>query len=288
MTRRIAAALAALALLPALLAAGSAAAEGALRGYSKEDGYIYVTLGEYPQKIDGGEPSPENAAKWKKDFRDREEAAKKAARENTEYTDPLDGREPEREPILWRVLSADEEKIYLYSEYILFASPVHQNQKEFVSFKGDFRLTELHGKLNGEFLETAFTEAERGLLLETEELGTVFLASNKELGNKALGFGTNKSRKAWATEYAVRITGAFVYKPAVGQHTPYWTRTASTSDKKHNCCIKQDGDIGRINCITLNEGARPAVYLKPEGWTITGGSGTFEDPYTLTAEEQGT
>ncbi|MBR3066696.1 MAG: hypothetical protein IKG77_02985, partial [Prevotella sp.] len=44
----------------------------------------------------------------------------------------------------------------------------YKNQKEFVSFKGDFRLTELHGKLNGEFLETAFTEAERGLLLETE------------------------------------------------------------------------------------------------------------------------
>lgn len=264
----------------------AAAAEGELRGYSKEEGYIYVTLGKYPQTIDGGKPSPENAAVWKKDFRDREEAAKKANREKTDYTDPLADRDIEPEPILWRVLSADAEKIYLYSEYILFASPVNSSDKEFIGFKGDFRLTELHGKLNGEFLEAAFTEAERELLLDTEELGTVFLPSNKELGSKTMGFGTNKSRKAWATEYAVRITGAFVYKPAVGQHTPYWTRTASTSDKKHNCCIKQEGDIGRINCITLNEGVRPAVYLKPGGWKTAGGSGTFDDPYMLVSGEE--
>jgi len=280
MIRKIAAALLALALLT-----GTAAAEGELRGYSKEEGYVYVTLGQYPQTIDGGKPSPENAAIWKKDFRDREEAEKKAKREKTEYTDPLADREIDPEPILWRVLSTDEEKIWLYSEYILFASPVNSSDKDFIGFKGDFRLTELHAKLNGEFLEAAFTEDERELLEDTEELGTVFLLSNKELGNKSLGFGTNKSRKAWATEYAVRITGAFVYKPAVGQHTPYWTRTASTSDKKHNCCIKQEGDIGRINCITLNEGARPAVYLKPEGWQITGGSGTMDDPYMLAKEE---
>ena len=43
-------------------------AEGGLRGYTKSDGYVYVTLGQYPQTADGGV-----------------------------------------EPILWRVLTVDEE-----------------------------------------------------------------------------------------------------------------------------------------------------------------------------------
>ena len=31
-----------------------ASAEDALRGYSKEDGYVYLRLGRYPQTADGG------------------------------------------------------------------------------------------------------------------------------------------------------------------------------------------------------------------------------------------
>ena len=56
-------------LAAALLAAASlAAGESALRGYSKEDGYVYLRLGQYPQTADGG-----------------------------------------IEPILWRVLTTDDE-----------------------------------------------------------------------------------------------------------------------------------------------------------------------------------
>ena len=66
--------------LPALLLAalllmmGAAAGEDALRGYTKEDGYVYLHLGQYPQTADGGV-----------------------------------------EPILWRVLTVDDEKAYLIS-----------------------------------------------------------------------------------------------------------------------------------------------------------------------------
>ena len=67
-------------LLAVLMLMSAAAGESALRGYNKEDGYVYLRLGQYPQTEDGG-----------------------------------------IEPILWRVLTVDDEKAYLLSEYILFA-----------------------------------------------------------------------------------------------------------------------------------------------------------------------
>ena len=55
MIRRWASVLVCFVLCAALLT-GTAGAEADLRGYSKEDGYVYVTLGQYPQVIDGGSP----------------------------------------------------------------------------------------------------------------------------------------------------------------------------------------------------------------------------------------
>ena len=69
--------------------AGAEEAETILRGYSKAEGYVYLSLGEYPQTAEGGV-----------------------------------------EPILWRVLTADGEKAYLLSEYILFARSMHTSLKE--------------------------------------------------------------------------------------------------------------------------------------------------------------
>ena len=63
-----------IALMLALPVAGCAEAE-ALRSYNQEDGYVYVTLGRYPQKADGTVL-----------------------------------------PILWRVLTVDDERAYLCSE----------------------------------------------------------------------------------------------------------------------------------------------------------------------------
>ena len=44
--------------LAALLPVLASGEEGLLRGYSREEGYVYLTLGEYPQTEDGGGISP--------------------------------------------------------------------------------------------------------------------------------------------------------------------------------------------------------------------------------------
>ncbi len=227
-------------------------AESALRGYQKGDGYVYVTLGQCPQDEDGG-----------------------------------------IEPILWRVLSVEDGKAYLLSEYVLEARPIHSDYQEYANkptnskkpgFDGDFTKTEMSIYLCGAFAESSFTEAERAMLTPHEEFGLFFLASSADLKNKAYGFTDNESRKAWGTAYAL-ANGLFKYGSQRGGHSPYWTRTQSTTDARHACCTKSKGELGRINVITLDEGMRPACLLNVGSAVISGGSGTKDDPYTLAPAE---
>lgn len=274
-------------LLAALLLAGTAAGEGELRPYSEEDGYTYVTFGRYFQSMDGGVPDDgEITWSWRKLYRDWEVATRKELKLKTH--DPIDPPDPgplDPDPILWRVLSVDEEKVYLMSEYILFASPVHPSMKEYRETGKDFGTTALSVKLNGEFAEAAFTQEELAALLPFGTLGKVFLPSAEDLKNRDMGFNSKKpnTRKAWATEYAIRVTGAIVYRIAVGNHTPYWLRDQADSDARHCRATKQDGAVGHLHCDAADVGARPVVYLSAGGYSIAGGSGTKEDPYQLTA-----
>ena len=67
------------ALLALVLLMSSAAAEGELRGYSGEDGFIYVTFGQYFQSIDGGIPDDgKQAWQWSVQVKTERKAAKKA------------------------------------------------------------------------------------------------------------------------------------------------------------------------------------------------------------------
>ncbi len=247
-----------------------AAAEeaGTLRGYDKDSKtYTYVLFGQYPQEIDGGNPDDGTQTwQWRAEHQKKE---------------TIDESRIRTTPILWRVLAADEEKVFLCSEYVLFASPMHSDYPEYVKEKGRFEKTELYAKLNGPFADIAFTEEEKGMLVQDAEGGTVSLLTAANLNDKSLGFGTNKARKARATEYAIRVTGAFVYRIQMGNHSPYWVQDQSSSDPRHARCTKQEGTIGRINVITEDEGARPVIWLRSGSYTLESGSGTREDPYVV-------
>lgn len=235
-------------LLLAMLCLCSAAfGEETLRGYDKKDGYVYLTLGTFPQTKDG-----------------------------------------EELPILWRVLSVEDGKAYILSEYVLEARRIHGDYQEYANkptnkkkpgFDGDFAQTELSLYMNGEFM-SHFTDGELLLTIPHETMGTFFLVSAEDLKNKDLGFGTNQSRKGWGTEYAIE-NGLFVYQPKFGKHSPYWTCDQSTSDARHARCTKDEGELGRINVITEDEGMRPACYLDMAKVVIASGTGTMEDPFTL-------
>lgn len=223
-----------------------------IRGWDKEQGYVYLTLGTFPQTKEG-----------------------------------------ERLPILWRVVTVEDGRAYLLSEYVLEARRIHGDYKEFANkpthktkpgFDGDYTQTEMALYLNGEFMQN-FTEGELALIAPDAEMGCFFLLSADDLKNKDYGFVSNESRKAWGTDYA-KENGLFVYRVARGSHSPYWTRTQSTSNKQGMRCIKSQGEIGYINVITEDEGLRPACWLDTSKVVILSGTGTKEDPFVLdTAQE---
>ena len=239
-------------LLLALMCLSAAAFAEDLRGWSKADGYVYLTLGEFPQ-TEGG------------------------------YV----------EPILWRVLSVDAQKAYILSEYVLEARRIHGDYNEYANkpthkkipgFEGDYTQTEMAQYLNGDFTAN-FTIGEIGQITPDETYGMFFLLSGDDLKNKAYGFTSNESRKAWGTEYALN-NGLFKYMANRGSHSPYWTRTQSTSNIQGARCIKSKGEIGYINVITEDEGLRPACWLDTSKVVILSGTGTKEDPFVLdTAQE---
>ena len=277
---KLAAALVLFTLLPAF--AATASGEGGLRGYTKEDGYVYLHLGRYPQTADGGV-----------------------------------------EPILWRVLTTDDEKAYLLSEYILFARALHNNRNEYAKFKGDFAQTELCHYLNTTFAEEAFSEEEMSMLLPCENYGKVFLITREDMKNREIGLGAWTSKKdptlkqieenpavrAWGTEWAIQNNGydpaeypdpkakvrnstdtanitlgekrLYVFQAKYGACSPYWGRSPSTTDKRQAVCTKDGGQVGRIEVGRDNEGVRPALYLAEGSYRIVSGTGTKDDPFEI-------
>ena len=195
------------------------------------------------------------------------------------------------EPIVWRVLRVADGQAYCVSEYVLINHRIHPDDREYIAFGGNFRMTEMWTFLNTEFAAEAFTEAELQVLCDTEEFGRLFLLSRQDLGDRSLGFGTNRSRKAWGTPWALaQMTyneehhrteqALFRYGRSYGGHSPYWTRTQGNNGYSANC-TKQEGQIGWIRVVVQNEGCRPACLMLLDAFTVAGGTGTLEDPFVL-------
>ena len=182
----------------------------------------------------------------------------------------------------------EDGKALLLSEYVLEARPLHGDYKEYANkptnkskpgFSGDFTQTDMAKYPNGDFAAN-FTIGEIGQIAPDETYGMFFRLSSDDRKNAAYGFVDNESRKAWGTEYAL-ANGLFKYMANRGSHSPYWTRTQSSSNLQGARCIKSKGEIGYINVITEDEGMRPACWLNLELVNILSGAGTMEDPFIL-------
>ena len=167
-------------------------------------------------------------------------------------------------PILWRVLSADGKQAYMVSEYILFAHRVDPNCypiNKSTSMYGGWDTSELFNELNGDFVKTAFTEAERGALVTMADGGTVSLLDAQDVKNKKLGFTAEKLRQAQSTAYA-KANGLFVYQGAK-QYSPYWLRTRSESKDYAQRKVQDDGKLGYISVEVSDVGLRPVTHQDP-------------------------
>ena len=185
----------------------------------------------------------------------------------------------ETAPLLWRVLSVQENEALLLSEYVLGNHCVHSVYEDYVDFGGAWNKTDMFRFLNETFLPQAFTEGEMALLLTDEELGTIFLPSSEEISSKAYGFVNDKARMGKGTPYAL-ANGLFKYST---KFSPYWTRTQSTTLISGARCTKVKGNVGYIRVVVENVGWRPALRLDLVAAKITAGEGTLESPFQVTS-----
>jgi hypothetical protein len=192
------------------------------------------------------------------------------------------GENGETEPILWRVLTTGENEVLLLSEYILGNHCVHAVYEDYVDFGGVWKLTDMYDFLNDTFMPKAFSGAEQAVLLNSEELGTVFLPASEDLSNKAYGFLGNKSRMGKGTAYAL-ANGLFKYST---KFSPYWTRTQSTTLISGARCTKVSGGLGYIRVVVENLGWRPACRVKLDAAKIASGEGTLDSPFVLSLKER--
>lgn len=183
------------------------------------------------------------------------------------------------EPILWRVLAADEDTVFLVSEYVLLNHRIHYDDAAYERNGGDFRTTEMYAYLNGAFL-SCFTGEERALLTADADGALVTLLSRDDLNNKAYGFTGDYARRGMPTAYALQ-NGLFEYSNG---SSPYWTRTQSSSHAYGCVCTKQNGNMGYIRVVVQNEGCRPAITLNAGLLAIASGSGTLTDPFEVTSQ----
>ncbi len=268
------------ALLCALCISGSAMAADLsdIRGYVKGEDYQILELGTYPYEADGTVA-----------------------------------------PLKWRVLFTENNVATLITEYVI---DVHQ-----VILTADFETTQTHryrpfytfaesdlyAYLNGEMLDTMCSEQDfRDDLAETEN-GRLFIFTNLEYMNEDYGFphtkaGTTveqpgqtvvpaaKRRMAVGTPWAKAHT---LYENWTGRNkrlyvdvngcSPYWTATMRRNDGKgvYLGIIGKNGHISWSGYGSVHIGVRPAVRIDLNGYTVTGGSGTLEDPWRLEKEGSG-
>lgn len=258
--------------LAAVFWIASAGSEDILRGYSSENGYVYVKFGSYPQRIDGGiVGDPGQTWVWRTQYSKNKGSL-------------LSILTLDKEPIVWRVLSVNDGRAFLCSEYILFSSYLDKDKGKYAEYEGDFPFTDLSKLLNGDFLQYAFTESERGLIVPDDYYGNIYLLSAEELKDKTLGFGAESKRNAWSTEVAVRVYGTYIYQKESKCVSPYWTRTPS-QNKGAGIRVKQGGKMGYYSCMYEECGVRPVINIRQGGYRIVSGNGTIEDPFVIESKE---
>ncbi len=191
------------------------------------------------------------------------------------------GENGEVMPIVWRVLSSDSDRVYLYSEYILEARRIDPVPRPYAGWEK----SELYEYLNNAFKNECFTALEQSaLVLSLDDNALVTLPTIDDIRNKAYGFVDNKSRQSRSTEYA-KANGLYVYSGNI-KYSPYWSKTPSENHPYAHRRIMDDGKTGYICVEVKNLGMRPAIYVNPQVLDIQGGEGTLDAPYALVVKEQ--
>ncbi|HHV13438.1 MAG TPA: hypothetical protein GXX75_24495 [Clostridiales bacterium] len=178
------------------------------------------------------------------------------------------------EPILWRVLEVAEDSILLLSEYGLICKNYNDTYDNVT-----WETSTLRAWLNGEFLETAFTNQEKRAIQDTlvknevnknyntsggnDTVDKVFLLSYEEAQNNAYGFQSGVSNKSKSRQ--MRLTEAALlegYTNKDNGNTCWWLRSPGITNQ-YAAYVFSVGSITDSYYVgRRNDAVRPVIRLK--------------------------
>lgn len=178
----------------------------------------------------------------------------------------------DKAPVLWRVLSNENGRLYLLSEYVLDAKPAQETG----NYQG-FEDSTLAQWLNSNFISAAFTEEEAQALL-TQDIGfQVSLPSAKDLRNEDYGFLRDADRVTTGTPYALS-KGAEAYRSG---EVSFWISDASQSSKDSQRRVMEKGSMGYSRATVRTIGIRPAIMIDLANLDVISGEGSQKAPFAL-------
>ena len=229
-------------------------AQAEIRGYEKDQGYVYLQLGEYPYESDGAV----QPVLWRVlDVQDNQ------ALLLTEYIIDTD-----------QVIFETDQKVIKKHSYRRIKS---------------FEESDLFPKLSGEYLDRLLGEDPlRGALVQQENGAYIFLLTDEEFMNPEYGFAHARwaewprrirSHEAQGTPYAVKQRG--LYKDRKNGMSPYWVNAIKNEKDYKLQIVGYNGHLSYGAYTRVNIGLRLSLELDLNKVQITGGEGTEQAPYTL-------
>ena len=203
-------------------------------------------------------------------------------------------------PVLWRVLSVENGRALLLTEYVLDAKQIIFETDQKIIEKHSFRRidtyaeSDLYAWLNTDGLDTLLGQDPlRGALVEDPDLGFLHPLTRDQYLDPSLGFSSNPwgeeinahpDRQAVSTPYA-RTKNLFVHN--ANRKSPYWCVAIKDPAGYKFGLVGYNGHIswGAYTNIKVG-GLRLALELDLTGLAVFSGSGTKEDPFLLVCAEQ--
>lgn len=193
-------------------------------------------------------------------------------------------------PVLWRVLSIENDQALLITEYVIDTQQVIFESDPKKIEKYDYRRitcfeeSDMFPWINTVMIDTMFgTDPIRNVLIPEDNGASLFILDNEEFLNPKYGFSATKwnnqpSRHATGTPYAIRKRGLIVGENG---RSPYFSATIKSSEAYHLALVGYDGHISWAGYTRTNVGLRPCIRVDLTELEVTGGKGTREKPFVL-------
>lgn len=193
-------------------------------------------------------------------------------------------------PVLWRILSIEDDKALLLTEHVIDTQQVIFETNAWKIENRDYRRitrydeSDLYTWLNTEALETLMgNDPLRKALIDEPGRGKLFVLDKMEFLSPAFGFSATQwdnqpSRHATGTPYAIKTRGLYVESGK----SPYWTSTVRDPVGHQLALVGYNGHLSWGAYTRVNVGLRLSVRLDLSQVTVASGAGTKAAPFVFT------